>query len=103
MTFNLTNTGTVAGRRSGAGLPGLPAGTGEPPKRLVGWQKVFLQPGAQQSVTIEVDENDSSHPLSYWDVGSNGWRAAPGDYAVYVGNSSAAASLALAGSFHVGP
>ena len=77
----------------------LPASTGEPPRRLVGWQKVPLQPGAAQQVTIEVDANDSSHPLSYWDVNSNSWLIAPGTYTVYLGNSAAAASLTTVGTF----
>jgi beta-glucosidase len=103
VTFGLTNTGSVAGAEVAQVYLRLPSGTGEPPKRLVGWQKVSLQPGAQQQVTIEVDENDSSHPLSYWDVSSNSWQTAAGDYAVYLGNSSSMASLSLAGTFHVGP
>jgi hypothetical protein len=69
----------------------------------VGWQKVALAPGAAQRVTIQVNENDSSHPMSYWDTNSSKWQVANGDYPVYVGNSSAAASLALAGTVHVGP
>jgi beta-glucosidase len=103
VTFGLANTGSVAGAEVAQVYLGLPSGTGEPPKRLVGWQKVSLQPGAQQQVTIEVDENDSSHPLSYWDVISNSWQTAAGDYAVYLGNSSSMASLSLVGTLHVGP
>jgi len=102
VTFDLTNTGAVAGAAVAQVYVGFPADTGEPPKRLVGWQKVFLQPGAQQQVTVEVDENDSSHPLSWWDVNSNSWQTAPGDYAVYLGNSSSQASLTLAGALHIG-
>jgi beta-glucosidase len=64
----------------------------------VGWQKVLLQPGASRQVTIEVDENDSSHPLSYWDVNSNAWLVAPGSYTMYLGKSSSAASLFAAGA-----
>jgi beta-glucosidase len=78
----------------------LPAGTSEP-VRLVGWQKAFLQPGAQQQVTVEVDASDSSHPLSWWDVNSNSWLITPGDYAVYAGNSSSRTNLTLAGTLHV--
>ena len=68
VTFNLTNTGSVAGAEVAQVYLALPASINEPPKRLVGWQKVPLGPGQQQSVTVEVDENDSSHPLSYWDT-----------------------------------
>jgi len=99
VTFNLTNTGAVAGAEVAQVYLGLPASTGEPPRRLVGWQKVLLQPGASQPVTIEVDENDSSHPLSYWDVNNNDWRMASGTYTVYLGNSSA--NLITVGTFTV--
>jgi hypothetical protein len=49
-------------------------------------------------VTIEVDQNDSSHPMSYWDTGSSSWLVAPGTYTVYLGNSEAAASLTTVGT-----
>jgi beta-glucosidase len=102
VTFNLTNTGAVAGAEVAQVYLGFPASTGEPPKRLVGWQKVLLQPGAAQQVTIEVDANDSSHPLSYWDVNSNAWLIAPGVYTVYLGNSSSGASLVTVGTLQIG-
>jgi beta-glucosidase len=102
VTVDVTNTGSVAGAEVVQVYLGLPASTGEPPKRLVGWQKTAsLQPGAKQTVTVEVDENDSSHPMSYWDVTSSSWQVASGDYPVYVGNSSAMANLTLAGTVHV--
>jgi len=101
VSFSLTNTGSVAGAEVAQVYLGLPAATAEPPKRLVGWQEVLLQPGQAQSVNIEVDENDSSHPLSYWDVNSNSWQVANGDYLVYLGNSSR--SVTQVGTFHVGP
>jgi beta-glucosidase len=102
VTFNLANTGYMAGAEVAQVYLAFPASAGEPPKRLVGWQKVFLQPGGAQAVTIEVDENDSSHPLSYWDVNSNGWLIAPGVYTVYLGNSSSGASLITVGTFQIG-
>ena len=100
---DVVNTGAAAGAEVAQVYVEFPANIGEPPKRLAGWQKVILQPGARQQVTVEVDENDSSHPLSIWDVNSNSWRTPPGDYAVYVGNSSSRTSLTLAGTLHVGP
>jgi beta-glucosidase len=102
VSFNLQNTGSLAGAEVAQVYLGFPAGTGEPPKRLVGWQKVPLQPGAQQQVTITVDASDSSHPLSIWSTTSSGWVTANGDYTVYVGNSSASSDLATVGTFHVG-
>jgi beta-glucosidase len=102
VTFKLTNTGSMAGAEVAQVYLAFPASTGEPPKRLVGWQKVFLQPGAAQAVTIEVDANDSSHPLAYWDVNKNAWLMAPGVYTVYLGNSSSGASLIAAGTLQIG-
>ena len=102
VTFDVTNTGPVAGAEVAQVYVALPASTGEPPKRLVGWQKVLLEPGTQQHVTIAINADNSSHPLSWWDVTSNSWQTAAGDYAVYAGNSSSATNLTLAGTFHVG-
>ncbi len=102
VSFDLANTGSVAGAEVEQVYVGFPASVGEPPKRLAGWQKVFLQPGQQQQVTVEVDENDSSLPLSWWNPSSNSWQVAPGDYLVYIGNSSSITSLQLAGTLHIG-
>jgi beta-glucosidase len=88
VTFTLTNTGNTAGAEVAQVYLGLPASLNEPPHRLVGWKKVSLVAGAQQSVTIEVDQNDSSHPMSYWSTSANAWAVAPGTYTVYLGNSS---------------
>jgi len=104
VTFNLTNTGAVTGAEVAQVYLALPASTNEPPKRLVGWQKVSLTPGQQQSVTVEVDENDSSHPLSYWDTTSGSWLTAPGTYTVYLGNCSAQTTqtiLQTVGTFQI--
>jgi beta-glucosidase len=102
VTFNLANTGAVAGAEVAQVYVGLPASTNEPPKRLVGWQKVLLQPGASQPVTIEVDQNDSSHPMSYWNESNQTWTVAPGTYTVYLGNAENAASLTTVGTITVG-
>jgi len=102
VTFNLANTGAVAGAEVAQVYLGLPASTNEPPRRLVGWQKVVLQPGASQAVTIEVDQNDSSHPMSYWNLNTQNWTVAPGTYTVYLGNAENAASLTSVGTITVG-
>ncbi len=105
VSFDVKNTGSLAGAEVAQVYLGFPSaiefsdGIGEPAKRLVGWNKVLLQPGAQQHVTVKVDANSSSHPLSYWSA--NGWAVAPGEYTVYVGNSSD--NVSSAGTFQVGP
>jgi len=102
VTFNLTNTGLVAGADVAQIYLGLPASTNEPPKRLVGWAKLTVSPGATLSVNIEVDQNDSSHPMSYWDTGTESWTVAPGTYTVYLGDTSNTASLTTVGTITVG-
>jgi beta-glucosidase len=79
------------GRRRGSDVPqlylGLPQpapGVVQPPKQLKGFRKVTLGPGGRAHVTFGLD----SRALSYWDVGSGGWRVAPGCYAVMLGRSS---------------
>jgi beta-glucosidase len=102
VNVDVTNTGNVAGAEVAQVYVGLPASTNESPKRLVGWQKTLLQPGQKQTFSIQVNENDSSHPLSYWDITSNSWQIAAGDYPVWVGSSSAPSDLVLAGTLHIG-
>jgi beta-glucosidase len=98
VTFTLANTGAVTGAEVAQVYLGLPASLNEP-KRLVGWQKIKLDPGASQPVTIEIDQNDSSHPMSYWDTTANAWKVTPGTYTIYLGNSSA--NLTTAGTIDV--
>lgn len=100
VSVDVKNTGSVAGAEVVQVYLGLPVSTNEAPRRLVGFKKVTLQPGATQNVSIVIDANDSSHPLSYWDTGSNSWKVAAGDFTVYVGNSSR--SVTTAGTFHYG-
>jgi beta-glucosidase len=86
--FTVTNTGARAGAEVAQIYLGFPASTGEPPKRLVGWEKVELEPGETREVTVTLDPEGTSHPLSYWNVKTHGWEIASGDYQVYVGTSS---------------
>jgi beta-glucosidase len=39
-------------------------------------------------VSVTVDPTTSWRPLSYWNVTTNGWEIASGDYQVFVGTSS---------------
>ena len=98
VSFNLQNTGTRTGAEVAQVYLGLPPATGEA-KRLVGWQKVSLTAGQQQSETIQVNATDSSHPLSYWDTNSHAWLVPSGTYTVYLGNSSR--NLTTVGTFQV--
>jgi beta-glucosidase len=86
--FRVTNTGPVTGTEIAQVYISLPAVSGEPPKRLVGWARVTLEPGERQNVTVTIDPNSSAHPLSYWSTDADGWVTAPGTYTVVVGSSS---------------
>jgi len=99
VSFTVTNTGSRAGAELAQVYLGLPASTGEPPKRLVDWAKVELEPGETREVRVTLDPNASSRPLSYWSITTNGWEIESGDYQVYVGASSR--DIRLTGSLRV--
>jgi beta-glucosidase len=88
VTFNIQNTGN----RAGADVPQIYVGfvpqLGEPPKRLVGFKKVFLNPGQQQQVTVTIDPTTTNHPLSTWDTPSQSWSLAHGKLSVYLSRSA---------------
>lgn len=85
----VANTGDVPGAEVVQVYVGLPAELGRPPKRLVGFVKVGVAPGAVEDVEILVDPAATHHPLSVWDVAEHAFVVKPGDYTVFVGTSSA--------------
>ncbi|MGO9242555.1 MAG: beta-glucosidase family protein [Bryobacteraceae bacterium] len=96
VSFNLRNSGPLAGAEVAQVYVALPAAAGEPPKRLVAWDKLRLAPGESKAVTLTVDPLH----LSIFNVDKDAWELVPGDYQVYVGGSSR--STALAGTVHIG-
>jgi beta-glucosidase len=84
VSFTLTNSGSRAGAEIAEVYAALPASAGEPPKRLVGWSKIRLNPGESKDVTVDID----SEYLSIFNVDKNGWELVPGDYTIMVGGSS---------------
>lgn len=86
--FRVTNTGTRAGTETAQIYVGLPSSLDEPPKRLVGFEKVTLDAGQSQTVEVTIDPNSTEHPLSYWDAAADRWTTARGNYILYVGSSS---------------
>jgi len=93
VSVDVTNTGRVAGAEVPQVYLGIP-GEGQPPKRLVGFEKVSLQAGETRTVEMTIDPASSNHPLSVWDVDSDTWVAPDGRYPVYVGTSAANATVA---------
>jgi beta-glucosidase len=84
----LTNTGDVAGAEVVQVYLELPEAAHEPPRRLVGFAKVRLDPGEQRRVGIVVDPTATNHPLSVWDDGVHDFVVLPGDHTFHVGTSS---------------
>lgn len=80
--FTVRNSGKVAGKA----VPQIyVAGAGwEAPKRLGGFTKVALAPGASKQVTLQVDPR----LLATWDQAGHQWRIAAGSYDVILGASS---------------
>jgi beta-glucosidase len=89
VTFSIKNTGGRAGAEVAQIYLDLPKTAGEPPKRLVDWQKVMLQPGETRSLTLQIQPQ----MLAIFDPAKNAWKILPGDYHVYVGDSSRQLSL----------
>jgi beta-glucosidase len=85
--FRLTNNGSRTGTQVEQVYLTLPASTGEPPKQLVGWARVTLDPGRFQNVEVVVDPTSADHPRSYWDSSSSSWKTPSGTYTVSVGSS----------------
>jgi beta-glucosidase len=85
-TFNLSNTGDVAGVE----VPQLYLGPSDsppvplPPRALADFQAVRLNPGQSQEVSLEVDRR----ALSYWSEQDGTWVLLSGPRPVYVGPSS---------------
>ncbi|WP_156816515.1 beta-glucosidase [Oceanimonas smirnovii] len=96
--YTVTNTGSRFGGEASQVYLKLPKQAQQPSKRLVGFKKVFLEPGESERVSIMVDAGASNHPFSYfepdypaeltkWAYGN--WREVNGPYQVFVGGSSA--------------
>ena len=85
VSFDVRNTG----RRNGTDVPqvylSLPQGS-TTPLRLVGWQRLALQPGQSQRVSVQVDPR----LLAGYQTATRNWKIAAGSYQIHVGKSAAA-------------
>ena len=84
VAFTLKNTGRRAGAEIAQVYVSLPPAAGEPPRRLVAWDKVELAPGESKTVTCKLEPKF----LSIFNETKNDWELLPGEYRVYVGGSS---------------
>jgi beta-glucosidase len=84
VNFTVKNTGKRDGAEIAEVYAALPTSADEPPKRLVGWSKVWLKAGESKEVTVSVD----AKYLSIYDESAGGWKLVPGGYTFMVGGSS---------------
>lgn len=84
VTFDLKNTGGVAGAEVSQVYLVFPDTAGEPPLQLKGFKKVMLQPGQSTTVSITLTSRD----LSIWDGAAHDFAVVKGEFGVKVGASS---------------
>ncbi len=89
VTFNVRNTGRVTGAEVAQVYVSLPPNAGEPPKRLVAWDRIQLAPGEGKAVSLTIDPVH----LSIFNVDRDAWELLPGEYRVFVGGSSRSTPL----------
>ncbi|MGY2736731.1 beta-glucosidase [Sphingomonas sp. UYP23] len=104
VSLDVKNIGRRAGSEVVQAYVSLPEsadrlGVKQPPKRLVGFGRVTVEPGATQTVTIAIDPAASNHPLGVWDSAQHRWVIPSGRYTVWVGTSASPADLVEAGRF----
>lgn len=95
-TVQIKNTGNLAGAQILQLYISAPESpTPRPNKELHGFKKVFLQPGEEKSVDIQVDR----YATSFWDEIEDMWKSEQGTYEVLIGTSSQ--ELVARGKFQV--
>jgi beta-glucosidase len=96
VSFSVKNGGKRAGKEIAEVYASLPASTSEPPKRLIGWQKVELAAGESKTINLIIDPPY----LPVFNEGKNSFEVAGGDYKIWAGGSSR--SLPLSQAVQVG-
>ncbi len=85
VSFDVTNTGKVAGAEVAQLYVSDPsAKTDRPERELKGFEKVRLEPGATKHVSLRLD----ARAFSYWDEAAHKWTIDPGKFVIHVGDSS---------------
>jgi len=95
VTFTIKNTGSVAGaevaqlyvKQEQLNLP-------RPEKELKGFNKVFLQPGEEKTVTLNLNQD----AFQYFNDVTNSWEMDPGVFDFLVGSSSRDIRLSVKGT-----
>jgi beta-glucosidase len=99
----VSNTGKMAGAEVVQVYVTLPSsanaiGLRQPPKRLVGFGRIELAPGASGEVSVVIDPAASNHPLSVWNQAEGKWVMPAGSFKIWLSRSSAPRDLVMAGT-----
>jgi beta-glucosidase len=78
------NTGWRAGADVVELYVGDPSSTGEPPRQLKAFQKVYLYPGESRTIRLRLDPSS----FQTYDEPTGTWKTTPGTYQINVGSSS---------------
>lgn len=87
ITGSVKNTGKMDGQEVIQVYVDIPV-EGQPPKRLIAFEKVSVKAGAREDFEIVIDQEATNHPFGVWDVSARDFVIKPGQYTIYVGNSS---------------
>ena len=79
VSATITNTGKVSGSDAVQLYLGYPNAAGEPPRKLVDFNRVTLAPGASTKVSFTIKPSDE------WWWNNNSWDESTGTYNVFVG------------------
>jgi beta-glucosidase len=97
VSLSITNTGNAYGSEVVQLYLGFPDEAAEPSKVLRGFSRIYLEPGETTAVTLTMRMKD----ISYWNVITQQFTVAKGNYKVYVGTSANWDDLKLQGSFTI--
>jgi beta-glucosidase len=89
VTFQVANTGNRPGSETVQVYASLPPAAAEPPKRLLGWEKIQLAPGQTRRVSLMIDP----WRLSVFNPDKDEWKVVPGQCVILVGPSSRSTPL----------
>ena len=95
VTVDIRNSGGRAGDEVAQAYVTLPESAAEPFRKLAGWKRVSIAPGATETVKIPI----SPYATSIFSLAENTWKTAQGDALFEVGSSSA--DLPLHESVHL--
>ncbi|KAJ7881142.1 glycoside hydrolase superfamily [Mycena olivaceomarginata] len=89
VSYQVKNTGHLAGHEVSQVYLGFPDAYDQPPKILRGFTRTLISAGQSKSVSIPIRQKD----VSVWDVVKQEWVQVTGTVKVYVGSSSRAIKL----------